>query len=49
MEYTYEVVDADFGIQVIKRTDETDFTTFIPKDPTNADYQLYLKYLDESK
>jgi hypothetical protein len=46
MEYTYEVVDADFGVQVIKRTDGSDATTWIPKDPANADYQAYLESLD---
>jgi hypothetical protein len=49
MEYTYEVIDNDFGVQVIKRTDESDFTTFIPKDPANADYQVYLKSLENAK
>lgn len=42
MEYTYEVIDTDLGVQVIKRTDASDFTTWIPIDPTNADYQAYL-------
>jgi hypothetical protein len=42
MEYTYEVVDADFGVQVIKRTDGSDTTTWIPMDEANSDYQAYL-------
>lgn len=42
MKYTYEIVPADFGAEVIKRTDENDVVTWIPKDPLNSDYQQYL-------
>lgn len=42
MKYTYEIVAADFGTEVIKRTDENDVVTWIPKDPLNSDFQKYL-------
>jgi hypothetical protein len=42
MVYTYEVIEADFGVKVIKRTDESENTTWIPLDEANADYQAYL-------
>jgi hypothetical protein len=48
MEYTYEVVSTDLGVDVIKRTNPDDTVTFIPKDEANADYQAYLKSLEES-
>jgi hypothetical protein len=42
MEYTYEVIVTDSGIENIVRTDENGDKVWIPKDPGNADYQRYL-------
>jgi hypothetical protein len=42
MEYTYELITDDFGNEVVKRNDGDGVTTWIPKDPANADYQRYL-------
>ena len=33
---------------VIKRNNEDGSTSWIPTDPSNADYQAYLKSLDEA-
>ena len=46
MEYTYELITDDFGNQVVKRNDGNGVTTWIPKDPANKDYQIYLESLD---
>jgi len=48
MEYTYEVITNDNG-DTIKRTNPDGSFTWIPLDPSNADYQAYLESLDESK
>jgi hypothetical protein len=42
MNYTYEKVTNDFGIELIKRTDETGLVAWIPLDKANSDYQRYL-------
>jgi hypothetical protein len=42
MEYTYEVITSQFGVEVIKRTDKNGLETWIPLDPANSDYQVYL-------
>jgi hypothetical protein len=46
MEYTYEVVSTDLGVDVIKRTNSDDTVTFIPMDENNSDYQAYLASLE---
>jgi hypothetical protein len=45
--YTYEVIGQKSG-SVIKRTDSEGNIAFIPTDEGNADYQTYLKSLDEA-
>ena len=42
MKYTYEKITNDFGIDLIKRTDETGLISWIPIDEANSDYQAYL-------
>ena len=42
MKYTYEKVTNDFGVELIKRTDENGLVAWIPLDPANSDYQAYL-------
>jgi hypothetical protein len=42
MKYTYEKVTNDFGVELIKRTDETGLVAWIPLDEANSDYQRYL-------
>ena len=39
---TYEEVTNDYGVTVIKRTDEDGGVAWIPADPANSDYQAYL-------
>ena len=46
MEYTYEIIQ-NFNSEVIKRTDENSNESFIPQDPANSDYQVYLAQLDQ--
>ena len=42
MEYTYELVEPEFGDKLVKRNDGA----FIPLDPANSDYQRYLRWLE---
>ena len=44
----YELITADapFAQQVIKRTNADGSESFIPKDLANADYQRYLRWLE---
>jgi hypothetical protein len=39
---TYEEIQNEDGIKVIKRIDEDGIVAFIPTDPANSDYQAYL-------
>jgi hypothetical protein len=39
----YQEVTTEVGNVVIKRTDENGVISWIPKDPSNSDYQEYLK------
>lgn len=41
-EYVYEKVVTDSGFEFIKRTDEEGNEAWIPSDPANSDYQIYL-------
>ena len=42
MKYTYEKVTNDFGVELIKRTDENGLVAWIPLDTANSDYHAYL-------
>jgi len=42
MKYIYEEVTSESGYKSIIRTDEDGNKAWIPTDPANADYQLYL-------
>ena len=44
---TYEKIETENGI-CVKMTFENGDVSFIPIDPSNADYQEYLKSLDEA-
>jgi hypothetical protein len=45
MEYTYtEILDRDGNLACIQRSDGAS----IPTDPSNSDYQQYLKWLEEN-
>lgn len=49
MEYPiYENFLSVSGGEYIKRINAKDSITFIPEDPGNADYQLYLAWLEET-
>jgi hypothetical protein len=39
---TYEEIQNEDGVKVIKRIDEDGVVAFIPTDPANSDYQRYL-------
>jgi hypothetical protein len=43
--YVYEVINIGKG-QMIKRTDQKELVAWIPTDPGNADYQRYLRWLE---
>ena len=50
MTYTYEVIVTETATgteTVIKRTDQNGAVLWIPEDPSNSDYQLYLASLNE--
>lgn len=47
-EFTYQVITTDFGGEVIKRTDADGNEAWIPVDPANSDYQVYLALLQET-
>ena len=42
----YEKIESDLGLFSIKRIDESNVETYIPIDPSNSDYQRYLKWLE---
>jgi hypothetical protein len=44
MEYTYEYINNEDSGETIKRTDENGLIAWIPIDPANSDYQIYLNY-----
>ena len=39
----YEQFTTEFGVKLIKRTDESGLVSFIPMDEANSDYQRYLE------
>jgi len=44
----YTEITMVLGDKVITRDNEDGSITYIPTDPTNSDYQEYLKSLDET-
>lgn len=42
----YEILESVFG-NIIQGTDENGKIVFIPEDPANEDYQIYLASLNE--
>lgn len=42
----YQVIEDKLGSQCIKRIDDDGTEWFIPLDPANSDYQLYLRWLE---
>jgi hypothetical protein len=44
----YEKYNTSMGEEYIKKTDADGNVFYIPSDPTNSDYQAYLKSLDEA-
>jgi hypothetical protein len=42
---SYEVIDTGQG-EVVKRTESDGKEFWIPKDPSNSDYQRYLAWLE---
>lgn len=45
-QFTYEVVTNQLGIAIIKRTSADGEERWIPTDPGNTDYKLYLASLE---
>lgn len=45
----YEIYQNSLGNDVLKRTDANGKVWFIPIDPANSDYQIYLESLNETK
>lgn len=50
MNYERVTIQSSVGIDIdfIKRSNEDGSESWIPLDPTNSDYQAYLKSLDEA-
>lgn len=46
-EFTYEVIENNYGQQIIKRTDSNGNQAWIPTDPANSDYSAYLESLND--
>jgi hypothetical protein len=46
MKYTYEITQDELGSTNIIRIDENGVMAAIPADPSNSDYQRYLKWLE---
>ena len=42
----YEIFKTSLNQDVIKKTDENGSIWWIPTDPTNSDYQAYLRWLE---
>jgi hypothetical protein len=49
MKYTYTVNTDVIGTKSITRIDENGVEAWIPCDPANSDYQLYLESLKSDK
>ena len=45
----YKEIANEHGGTFIEKTDEAGVVSFIPTDPTNADYQEYLAQLSKAK
>ena len=44
---TYEIEVSELNSTIIKKIEEDGTIWYIPSDPTNSDYQAYLKSLEE--
>jgi hypothetical protein len=42
----YEKITTNFGNEMIKKTNLDGIVAWIPTDPSNSDYQRYLKWLE---
>jgi hypothetical protein len=42
----YELIEREYTQDVIKRTDPDGRVYWIPTDPSNSDYQRYLRWLE---
>ena len=47
MKIIYEIIEIENSGSVLKKTDLSGQDWFIPIDPTNSDYQAYLKSLED--
>lgn len=45
---SYKMIQYEILNEVIKKTTEDGIISFIPKDEANADYETYLKSLEEN-
>lgn len=43
----YEIILNQFGQEVLKCVDENEVSKFIPSDPSNSEYQAYLKWVEQ--
>ena len=43
---SYEVLENEDSVKVIKKIDAEGIVAFIPTDPANSDYQRYLRWLE---
>ena len=49
MKLTYKLIENDFNMSYIERTEENGTISYIPLDEANSDYQAYLASLDEQQ
>ena len=42
----YEIIEGFDDQKIISRQDENGIVVFIPTDPSNSDYQRYLRWLE---
>jgi len=44
----YKILENENGFKILTRTNEDGSISYIPTDPSNSDYQAYLKSLEEN-